>query len=73
MKIEKDLFLQQLQKLIEVEHSINFESKFSELDNIDSLTYMTISAWMSDKLDTKISANEIEKMSTIQDLYILLK
>ena len=73
MKIEKDLFLQQLQKIIEVEHSINFESKFSELDNIDSLTYMTISAWMSDRLDTKVSANEIEKMTTIQDLYILLK
>jgi acyl carrier protein len=73
MKIEKDLFLKQLQKIIEVEHSINFESKFSELDNIDSLTYMTISAWMSDRFDTKVSANEIEKMSTIQDLYILLK
>jgi len=69
MKIEKDFFIEQLKKIIEVEQSLTFESRFSEIDNIDSLTYMTISAWMSDKFGTKISAIDIEKMTTIQDLF----
>lgn len=69
MKIEKEFFIEQLRKIIEVEQLLTFESKFSEIDNIDSLTYMTLSAWMSDKLGTKISANDIEKMTTIQDLF----
>lgn len=73
MKIEIEYLLDNLKKILEVEHPITLETKFSEIENIDSLTYMSISAWLSDKTDTKISAFEIEKMVTIQDLYILLK
>lgn len=69
MKIEKEFFIEQLKKIIEVEQSLTIESKFSEIDNIDSLTYMTISAWMSDKYGIKISAIDIEKMTTIHDLF----
>jgi|688.fasta_scaffold1547327_2 acyl carrier protein len=73
MKIEIEYLLDNLKKILEVEYAITLETKFSEIENIDSLTYMSISAWLSDKTDTKISVFEIEKMITIQDLYILLK
>jgi acyl carrier protein len=73
MKIEKDLFFLQLQKLIEIDTILFSDSKLSELDNIDSLTYMSISAWLSDKFDVKISPQDIEKMSTIQELFNTLK
>ena len=65
MKIDKEYLLDSLKKILEVEHPITLETKFSEIENIDSLTYMTISAWLSDKTDTKIF--------TIQELYIILK
>ena len=73
MKIEKKVFLEKLNEIFETQLPLTMESNFSEIDNIDSLTYMVISAWLSDILDTKISPAEIEKLISFQDLYDLIK
>jgi acyl carrier protein len=72
MAIEKKYFLEKLKDIIEVEVELKLDMKFSELENIDSLTHMTISAWISDKYEKKISVYEIEKIETIEELYNLI-
>jgi acyl carrier protein len=72
MTIDKKYFLAKLKEIIDVDFEVEFNMKFSEIENVDSLTYMTISAWISDKFEIKITVLEIEKMTTIEDLYNFL-
>uniref|UniRef100_UPI0040472604 phosphopantetheine-binding protein n=1 Tax=Algoriphagus sp. TaxID=1872435 RepID=UPI0040472604 len=73
MKIEIDIFLINLEKILEIDYSLALESKLSEISSVDSLTYMVISAWIYDQTNVQISVNEIENCITIRDLYNLLK
>lgn len=72
MTIEKKYFLAKLKEIIDVDFEVELNMKISEIENVDSLTYMTISAWISDKFEIKITVLEIEKMTTIEDLYNFL-
>lgn len=72
MTIDKKYFLAKLKEIIDVDFEVELNMKFSEIENVDSLTYMTISAWISDKFEIKITVLEIEKMTTIEDLYNFL-
>ena len=72
MTIDKKYFLAKLKEIIDVDFEVELNMKFSEIENVDSLTYMTISAWISDKFEIKITVLEIEKMTTLEDLYNFL-
>ena len=73
MIIEEKIFLDKLKKLIEVDNELTLNMKFKDIDGIDSLSYMVISAWISDNLEVKISATEIENLIYLEDLFKIIK
>ena len=73
MIIEEKIFLDKLKKLIEVDNELTLNMKFKDIDGIDSLSYMVISAWISDNFEVKISATEIENLIYLEDLFKIIK
>ncbi len=73
MIIDEKIFLDKLKKIIEVDIELTLSMKFSDIDGIDSLSYMVISAWISDNFKVKISATEIENLTSLEDLFKITK
>lgn len=64
------IFIEKMKILLECDQEINLNCRFSDFDAYDSLTLMSISAWLSDEYKIEISVDELEKLEKLNDLYI---
>jgi hypothetical protein len=67
--MEKELFLIEFSKLIETEQDLNFNTNLKSLPDYDSLTLMSIAAWISDVFSLNCNVYDIEDFHTIIDFY----
>lgn len=64
-------FIEKFAEAIEIEDSsmITLDTVFRELDEWDSLTYLSVIAFLDEEFNVQIENAEFEKLTTIQDLY----
>lgn len=64
-------FIEKFAEAIEIEDSsmITPETVFRELDEWDSLTYLSVIAFLDEEFDVQIENAEFKELITIQDLY----
>ena len=69
--INKREFLEGLKESFEVSESntLNFQTKYKELESWDSLTKYSIMAYINDNYKVEINSEMIEKTHTIDELY----
>jgi acyl carrier protein len=69
MKIDEKLFLTKIKELLEIEGELTLDMNFTEIDSVDSLSYMVISAWLVEDFGTNIPAMEIEELKSLEGLF----
>ena len=47
---------------------VNMDTKFRELDNWDSLTFLSVLAMIDEEYDVIIEGNDFQKLETIEDV-----
>lgn len=64
-------FIEKFAEAIEIEDSsmVTPDTVFRELDEWDSLTYLSVIAFLDEEFNTQIENAEFKKLMTIQDLY----
>lgn len=64
-------FIEKFAETIEIEDSsmITPETVFRELDEWDSLTYLSVIAFLDEEFNVQIENAEFKELITIQDLY----
>ncbi|MBN8836643.1 MAG: acyl carrier protein [Sphingobacteriia bacterium] len=68
--MDKSQFLTDIKKIIETESDvITLDSKFEEIEEIDSLTIMSICSWLNDKHKLNIKYADFNKYITLSDLF----
>ena len=72
MNISEKTFLEQLTKITETTSQLNFETSLSSNEIFDSLSLMSIAAWISDNFNKNIKVSDLEKLSDLRQLYILI-
>jgi acyl carrier protein len=68
MKIDEKLFLKKIKELLEIEEELSLDMYFTDIDSLDSLSYMVISAWLFEDFGTTIPAMEIEDLKSLGGL-----
>jgi acyl carrier protein len=66
--METNIFLEKLQEALEEDKAINTGTKFSELDNFDSMSIMILIAFVDENFDEKISASQFKEIKSVDDL-----
>lgn len=61
-------FLELMKDTLDLETELTLETKFRELDEWDSLAYLSTIAMIDDEYDVVISANEFKALETIDDI-----
>ena len=68
MKIDEKLFLTKIKELLETEEELSLDMYFTDIDSVDSLSYMVISAWLIEDFGTNIPAMEIGELKSLGGL-----
>ncbi len=65
------VFIEKFAEAVEIEDSsvLTPETEFRELDEWDSLTYLSVIAMLDEEFEVQIENAEFKKLKTIQDLY----
>lgn len=65
------VFIEKFAEAIEIEDSslITSDTVFRELDEWDSLTYLSVIAFLDEEFNVQIENAEFKELTTIQDLY----
>ena len=73
--MEKKEFLNKMAETLEIEDLslLNFETKFRELDEWDSLTYLSVIAMLDEEYSCQIESAEFKKLQTIEDIFNTIK
>lgn len=63
-------FIENLAEAIELDEfdALNGETKFRELPEWDSLSYLSVIAMMDEEYDTQIESEDFKKIETINDI-----
>lgn len=61
-------FLELMKDTLDLEVDLTLETKFRELDEWDSLAYLSTIAMIDDEYDVIISANEFKTLETLADI-----
>jgi acyl carrier protein len=73
MKIKKDIFFEELLECMEIDPvEINETTVFRELEDFDSMAIMSIVAYVDEKFEKTMSAEELRKVKTVRDLMELI-
>jgi acyl carrier protein len=73
MKMEKDIFFEELLECMEIEPvDINEDTVFRELEDFDSMAVMSIVAYADEKFEKTLSAEQLQDMKTVRDLMELI-
>lgn len=67
----EEKFLSQLAEVLELEDPsiLSFETNFRDLEQWDSLAYLSIIAMIDEEYDVVIEGNDFKKLITIGDLF----
>ncbi len=61
-------FLELMQDTLDLETELTLDVKFRELDEWDSLAYLSTIAMIDDEYDVIINANEFKSLETLGDI-----
>ena len=61
-------FLELMQDTLDLETELTLDVKFRELDEWDSLAYLSTIAMIDDEYDVVINANEFKSLETLGDI-----
>jgi acyl carrier protein len=65
-------FIENFKEALDVEGEFNLEKKLNEIDEWDSMGYISMMAMIDEKYGKVVSANQLKKCETIGDLYKLI-
>ncbi len=68
-KIDKNIFIKIIQKIINNKIKLNMETKIKDIQNLDSLNYTKIVLALQKKTNKKISFSIFDNSKTLKDLY----
>ena len=69
----KQIFLERMADILDVEDEITLDTNLSELDEWDSLSIVSYVAMANAACGKKVDVKSVREAVTIQDLYDLLK
>jgi acyl carrier protein len=73
MKMKKDTFFEELLECMDIDPvEINETTVFRELEDFDSMAIMSIVAYVDEKFEKTMAAEELEKVKTVKDLMELI-
>ena len=73
MKIKKDIFFEELLECMDIDPvEINETTVFRELEDFDSMAIMSIVAYVDEKFEKTMAAEELKKVNTVRDLMELI-
>ena len=73
MKLKKDVFFEELLECMDIDPvDINETTVFRELEDFDSMAIMSIVAYVDEKFDKTMAAEELQKVKTVKDLMELI-
>jgi acyl carrier protein len=73
MKIKKDIFFEELLECMDIDPvDISETTVFSELEDFDSMAIMSIVAYVDEKFEKTMAAEELKKVKTVKDLMELI-
>lgn len=61
-------FLELMQETLDIETELTLDTKFRELEEWDSLAYLSTIAMIDDEYDVVINANEFKTLETLGDI-----
>lgn len=61
-------FLELMQETLDLETELTLDVKFRELDEWDSLAYLSTIAMIDDEYDVVINANDFKALETLADI-----
>lgn len=69
--MEISTFIEKFAEAIEAEDAskITTETNFREMDEWNSLSYLSVMSWLEDDFDIQIEGTEFKRLKTIQDIY----
>lgn len=66
-------FLELMQETLDLETELTLDTKFRELDEWDSLAYLSTIAMIDDEYEVVINANEFKSLETLGDIVKAIK
>jgi acyl carrier protein len=73
MKMKKDIFFEELLECMDIDPvEINETTVFRELEDFDSMAIMSIVAYVDEKFEKTMAAEELQKVKTVSDLMELI-
>ena len=72
MKLSELDFLSQIKKITEIESNLTLDTNLNDLEEFDSLAFMSISAWFTDTFNINVNVSDLQKIQTLDNLYKLI-
>lgn len=72
-KMETNVFLDKIQDLLDCEQEITMDSVLADIEEWDSLSFVSFLAMANAQYGKKINPKELKKAKTIADLYNFIK
>ena len=69
--MNKDEFAAEFKKIIDSDEEITISSVLEDLEDWDSLSAISVSAFMDKTFGKKVKVSDINKCSTVEDIYNL--
>lgn len=70
--IQQGDFLKQVCELLSIQETVDINTSFESLEEYDSLSQMTIRAWLEETFSIKVSIQNVDEFKTFYDLYIFI-
>ena len=65
----EEKFIKNFKEVLEITHTeINLKTKFRDLENWDSISFLSVLAMLDEEYDVVIEGNDFRKLVTIEDL-----
>jgi len=65
-------FLEKLQDELEEDNTLTLETKFKELENYDSMSVLSLIAFIDESFDKSLDTKHFKDISTVQELMELI-
>lgn len=66
-------FLEEMTKLLDIEDSLSMKDQLADMEDWDSLSFVSFLATMSDYVSHRIEPAKVRAAETVNDLYQLVK
>ncbi len=66
--MKKNIFFQQIKEMLEFENNLNGKTNLNELEEFDSLSILSIIAFVDSSFNKKISADQLSTITTVESL-----